>query len=308
MGKELAHWLIGFIGSFMMKMMDDLLQPLQMNAALARKMIVEFIRREITRVGFTRGVIGLSGGIDSSLAAFLAVEALGAENVLGVLMPYRASNPQSRADAELVARQLGIATRIIEITPMVDPYLAQFIGNPSTPSLRDSAQDARRRGNVMARARMIVLYDQSEDFHALVIGTSNKTEALLGYTTQFGDNAAAIQPLADLYKCQVRQLARAVGVPDAIIAKAPSADLWQGQTDEGELGFTYDEADAILFQLVDELRRVDDVIAMGFDARAVTRIGELMQRNHFKRVTPPVAKISARTIGVDFLYNRDWGK
>ena len=227
--------------------MTDLLQPLQINAALARKMIVAFIREEITRVGYTRGVIGLSGGIDSSLVAFLAVEALGAENVLGVLMPYRTSNPQSRADADLVARQLGIATRVIEITPMVEPYLTQFIPAPSTPASAssasaqdDSAQDARRRGNVMARTRMIVLYDQSEDFRGLVIGTSNKTEALLGYTTQFGDNAAAIQPLADLYKCQVRQLARAVGVPDAIIGKAPSADLWQGQTDEGELGFTYD--------------------------------------------------------------------
>lgn len=295
--------------------MTDLLAPLQINTDLARKMIAQFIRAEITRVGFTRGVIGLSGGIDSSLVAFLAVEALGADNVLGVLMPYRTSNPQSRADAELVARQLGIATRVIEITPMVEPYLAQFIAAPSTPASAssasaqgDSAQAARRRGNVMARARMIVLYDQSEDFHGLVIGTSNKTEALLGYTTQFGDNAAAIQPITDLYKCQVRQLARAVSMPDAIIGKAPSADLWQGQTDEGELGFTYDEADAILFQLVDERRRADDVIALGFDARVVKRIGELMQRNQFKRVTPPVAKISARTIGVDFLYNRDWGR
>jgi NAD+ synthase len=158
----------------------------------------------------------------------------------------------------------------------------------------------------MARARMIVLYDQSEEFRALVIGTSNKTEALLGYTTQFGDNAAAIQPIADLYKCQVRQLARAVGVPQTIIDKAPSADLWQGQTDEGELGFTYDQADAILYRLVDERRRIEDVVAMGFEERVVRRIVELMARNHFKRVPPPVAKLSARTLGVDFLYDRDW--
>lgn len=267
---------------------------LQINTTLARKMIVDFVRSEITRAGFTRGILGLSGGIDSSLVAFLAVEALGKENVLGLIMPYRTSNPTSRADAELVARQLGIATRLIEITPMVEPYLAQYVN------------DAKRRGNVMARARMIVLYDQSEEFHALVIGTSNKTEALLGYTTQFGDNAAAIQPIADLYKGQVRQLARAVGVPQTIIDKAPSADLWQGQTDEGELGFTYDQADAILYYLVDERRRIEDVIAMGFDERIVRRIVTLMARNHFKRVPPPVAKLSARTIGVDFLYNRDW--
>ncbi len=275
--------------------MTELNSFLQINTTLARKMIVDFIRSEITRAGFSRGILGLSGGIDSSLVAFLAVEALGKDNVLGLIMPYRTSNPTSRADAEVVAQQLGIATRLIEITPMVEPYLAQYV-----PS------DARRRGNVMARVRMMVLYDQSEDFRALVIGTSNKTEALLGYTTQFGDNAAAIQPIADLYKGQVRQLARAVGVPQAIIDKAPSADLWQGQTDEGELGFTYDQADAILYHLVDERRRIEEVIAMGFDERIVRRIVTLMARNHFKRVPPPVAKLSARTIGIDFLYNRDW--
>lgn len=281
--------------------MIDWLKPLQLNTALTRKMLVEFIRTEITRVGYARGVIGLSGGVDSSLVAFLAVEALGAANVLGVIMPYRTSNPESRADAERVAQQLDIETRVVEITPIVEPYL---VGAGLVPAF----DHIRRRGNVMARARMIVLYDQSEEFHALVVGTSNKTEALLGYTTQFGDNAAAIHPLADLYKCQVRQLARAVGVPEDIIAKAPSADLWQGQTDEGELGFTYDEADAILYHLVDERRRVEDVIAQGFDARVVQRIVEVMARNQFKRVTPLVAKVSARTIGIDFLYNRDWGR
>jgi NAD+ synthase len=281
-------------------MLADTLNLLQLNTALARQMIVNFIRVELTRVGFSRGILGLSGGIDSSLVACLAAEALGAENVLGLMMPYHTSNPDSRADAELLARQLGIATRVIEITPMVDPYLAR-------PERNAVESKERRRGNVMARARMIVLYDQSEEFRALVLGTSNKTETLLGYTTLFGDNAAAIQPIADLYKCQVRQLARAVGVPEPIIAKAPSADLWQGQTDEGELGFSYDDADAILYRLVDERRRVEDVIAAGFDARVVQRIVELVRRNHFKRVPPPVAKLSARTVSVDFLYDRDWG-
>jgi NAD+ synthase len=273
------------------------LVPLQISTDLARRMIVDFIRTEVTRVGFSRAVIALSGGIDSSLVAFLAVEALGAANVFGVMMPYRTSNPASRADAETVASQLGIETRLIDISPMVEPYLTQYVGDSD-----------RRRGNVMARMRMIVIYDQSEVFHGLVMGTSNKTEALLGYTTQFGDNAAALQPIADLYKAQVRQLSRTVGVPETIIAKAPSADLWQGQTDEGELGFTYDEADTILYHLVDERRRVEDVIALGFDGRVVRRIIELVQRNQFKRVMPVVAKISPRTIGVDFLYNRDWGK
>ncbi len=275
----------------------NLLAILQINADLARKIIVEFIRQEVTRVGLTKGVIGLSGGIDSSLVACLAVEALGRENVCGILMPYRTSNPESRADAEELARQLGIATRVIDITPMVEPYLLEHVGD-----------NDRRRGNVMARMRMIVLYDQSEAFGGLVIGTSNKTEALLGYTTLFGDNAAAVQPIADLYKAQVRQLARAVGVPERIVDKAPSADLWQGQTDEGELGFTYDQADAVLYYLVDERRRVEDVIALGFDPRVVRRIVDLIERNHFKRVTPIIAKVSARTIGIDFLYDRDWGK
>jgi NAD+ synthase len=291
--------------------MNELLKPLEINAELARTMIVRFIRDEMTRAGFSRGVMGLSGGIDSALVAFLAVEALGAQNVWGLIMPYRTSNPQSRADAESVAQKLGMETRAIEITAMVDPYLDKFVGDPSTPPLGGSARNgeaaSRRRGNVMARARMLALYDQSAEFHALVIGTSNKTEALLGYTTQFGDNAAAIQPIADLYKAQVRQLARGVGVPEQIIAKAPSADLWQGQTDEGELGFTYDDADAILFRLVDERCRVEDVIAQGFDARVVQRVVDLVRRNQFKRVMPLVCKLSARTMGVDFLYDRDWG-
>ncbi|MBI5034391.1 MAG: NAD+ synthase [Chloroflexi bacterium] len=286
---------------------QSLLTPMQLNTDLARKMLVDFIRTEIIRVGFRRGVLGLSGGIDSALVAFLAAEALGAENVLGVMMPYRTSNPSSRADAESVAQMLGIATRVIEITPMVEPYLNTIHPERSGAEPKDG-QVERRRGNVMARQRMIVLYDQSEEFHGLVIGTSNKTEALLGYTTQYGDNAAAIQPIADLYKNQVRQLACTVGVPQVIIDKAPSADLWQGQTDEDELGFTYDEADAILYRLVDERRKIDDVVAQGFDERVVRRIAELVRRNHFKRVTPPIAKISGRTIGVDFLYDRDWAK
>lgn len=273
------------------------LAELQINTDLARRILIDFIGTELTRVGYSRAVIALSGGIDSSLVACLAVQALGAENVLGVMMPYRSSNPESRADAERVAAQLGIATKLIEITPMAEPYLREHVGD-----------DERRRGNVMARMRMIVIYDQSEVFHGLVIGTSNKTETLLGYTTQFGDNAAAIQPIADLYKAQVRQLARVLRVPQNIVDKPPSADLWQGQTDEGELGFTYDEADSILYHLVDERRRTEDVVALGFDERVVRRIIELVQRNQFKRVTPVVAKVSARTIGIDFLYNRDWGK
>ena len=272
------------------------LQALAINPEVVRKALVGFIRQEVTRTGLTRGVLGLSGGVDSSLVACLAAEALGRENVLGVLMPYRSSNPASEADAAQVAASLGIATRRIDITPLVDPYLNLF---------PDMGQ--RRRGNVMARARMLVLFYQSADFQALVLGTSNRTETLLGYTTLFGDNAAAIQPIADLFKCQVRQLARAAGVPEHIVTKAPSADLWTGQTDEGELGFSYDQADQILHLLYDQRHNAHEVADFGFDLALVQRIQHLVRQNQFKRQPPPIAKVSPRTVGVDFLYARDWG-
>jgi NAD+ synthase len=277
-------------------MISNTAHKLQIDTGIAGRLITDFIRSEVTRTGLTRGVIGLSGGVDSALVAVLAASALGTENVRAILMPYRTSNPESRADAELLLKNLGISHRVIDITPMVDPYLEAYVG-----------ESERRRGNVMARERMIVLYDQSEEFGALVIGTSNKTEALLGYTTLYGDNAAAIQPIGDLYKTQVWQLAGAVGVPERIVKKAPSADLWHGQTDEGELGFTYAMADEILFLLVDERRTPEDVIELGYEERVVREIIRRIQRNQFKRVLPPVAKLSPRTIGTDFLYPRDWG-
>lgn len=276
--------------------LPDLGSQLKIDPQLTEHLIVDFIRREITRVGFTRAVLGLSGGVDSSLVAVLTARALGAENVLSVLMPYRSSNPSSRADAELLVAQLGLASRLIEITPMVEPYLTGYVPD-----------NEKRRGNVMARARMIVLYDQSEEFGGLVVGTSNKTETLLGYTTQFGDNAAAIQPIADLFKTQVWQLAEYLGVPAQIVRKAPSADLWLGQTDEGELGFTYAQADQVLHLVVDQRFTVEQVIGMGFEARVVREIMRRVRQAQFKRVTAPVAKVSNRTVGIDFLYDRDWG-
>ncbi len=274
----------------------SVLDRLAVNPEVVRKLIVNFIRQEVTRTGFSHGVLGLSGGVDSSLVAYLAAEALGKDNVVAVLMPYRTSDPRSEADGRAVAEALGIAAQRVEITGIVDPYLN---GRPD--------MGERRRGNVMARARMLVLFDQAAAGQALVIGTSNRTETLLGYTTIFGDNAAAIQPIADLFKCQVRQLARAVGVSESIVAKAPSADLWAGQTDEGELGFSYDVADQVLHLLYDQRHTADEVAAAGFDLALVQRIQEIVRRNQFKRQTPPIAKVSARTVGVDFLYARDWG-
>jgi len=184
----------------------------------------------------------------------------------------------------------------IPITDMVDPLFARF------PDM-----DAVRRGNVMARERMILLYDQSAAFKGIVVGTGNKTEILLGYTTLYGDAACGINPLGDLYKTQVRQLARAMGVPEVIVAKAPTADLWKGQTDEGELGFTYAEVDRLLYLLVDQRYSPDDCVDAGFASSFVNTVVERIRRNQFKRMLPPIAKVSNRTVGYDFLYLRDWG-
>ncbi len=269
---------------------------LEINPALARKILTGFIRSETSRAGFDRAVVGLSGGVDSSLTCALAAEALGPENVLAVRMPYTTSSPDSLEHAGLVIEMTGVQEVTLPISEAVDALAGAI---PEDQQVR--------RGNIMARMRMIVLYDQSAEFHGLVMGTGNKTEMLLGYTTQFGDAASAINPLGDLYKTQVRPLAAEMGVPEVILEKPPSADLWIGQTDEGELGFTYEEVDKLLYLLVDRRHSPDDCVDAGFDRGFVEEVEELMRRNHFKRVMPPIAKLSNRTIGYDFLYMRDWG-
>jgi len=269
---------------------------LTINTELARTILTGFIKSEVTRAGFTRAVVGLSGGIDSALSCMLAVHALGRENVLAVRIPYKSSNADSLAHAELLIEQLEISSTTIDITEMVDPLVA-----------RDPEINKLRRGNIMARERMIVLYDQSEVFKGLVIGTSNKTEILLGYSTQFGDAASAMNPIGDLYKTQVRQLARAMDVPEPILDKAPSADLWDGQTDEGELGFTYELVDQLLYLLVDQRYSPAECEDAGFEQPFVDMVVRRIRRNQFKRMQPPIAKLSNRTVGYDFLYLRDWG-
>ena len=269
---------------------------LSIHTDLARKILTGFIKSEITRFGFTRAVIGLSGGIDSALSCALAAEALGPDNVLAIRMPYKTSSADSLEDAEKTATRFGVRMETIEITPMVEPMIQL---DPQISNLR--------KGNLMARSRMIVLYDQSMVFKGLVVGTSNKTETLLGYTTLWGDMASALNPLGDLYKTQVRQLSRAMNVPSSVIDKAPSADLWKGQTDEGELGFTYAEVDKLLFLLVDKRYNVEDCIAAGFSEEFVNQVVERIHRSQYKRMIPPIAKLSNRTIGYDFLYIRDWG-
>lgn len=269
---------------------------LTINPDLTIKILTGFIKTELNRVGFNKTLMGLSGGIDSAVSLYLSAKALGPENVLAVRMPYRTSPQDTLEDAQAMIDDLGVQSMTVEITEMVDPLINHY-----------ENMTKLRAGNIMARMRMIVLYDQSVPFKGLVMGTSNKTEMLLGYSTIFGDSAAALQPIGDLYKTQVRQLAKALGVPDKVLQKAPSADLWAGQTDEGELGFTYAEVDKLLYLLVDQRYRPEDCVEEGFDQAFVERVMELMRRNHFKRVMPPIAKLSQRTIGYDFLYLRDWG-
>ena len=269
---------------------------LTINTDTARKILTSFIHTEITRVGYSKAVVNLSGGLDSSLTCYLSAEALGAENVLALMLPYKTSPPESSEHARLVIETLGVQSITIPISAMVDALIERF---PDMSRVR--------KGNIMARMRMIALYDQSQAFQGLAVGTGNKTEILLGYTTLYGDSASAINPLGDLYKTQVRQLARAMGIPQVILDKTPSADLWIGQTDEGELGFTYDEADQLLFLLVDQRYRPEDCVELGFDEGFVQAVMEKVQRNQFKRVMPPIAKLTNRTVGYDFLYLRDWG-
>jgi NAD+ synthase len=271
-------------------------QMLNINTDVARAVIVKFIQDQVQRLRFERVVLGLSGGIDSALVAFLAVEALGSHNVLVVRMPYKTSSESSLTDAQKVIDQLGIEAITIPISPMADGLIEQF---------SDISQ--MRKANIMSRMRMVTLYDQSVASRALVIGTSNKTEALLGYTTLYGDSASALQPIEDLYKTQVRALSRSMNLPASVIDKPPSADLWIGQTDEDELGYTYEEVDKVLYLLVEGRYSVDEAAEQGFDRGFVEGVWKRVRMNHYKRTMPNVAKLSRRSIGHDFLYLRDWG-
>ncbi|MBI2998794.1 MAG: NAD+ synthase [Deltaproteobacteria bacterium] len=267
------------------------------NVGLLRRILVSFIRNEVEKVGVHRVVVGLSGGVDSSLSAMLAAEALGPRQVLGIMMPYLSSSPESLVHAETVVRKSSIESLTLEITPQIDAYFARF---PDA--------DQKRRGNKMARERMTILYDHSARWNALVLGTSNKTELLLGYGTLYGDMASAINPLGDLYKTQVWALAEAVGVPDVIVQKKPSADLWVGQTDEGELGFTYREVDKLLYLMVDGRYSRQELVEAGFPEPFIDEVTLRIMNSQFKRRLPVIAKVSQRTIDRDFRYARDWGK
>lgn len=247
-------------------------------------------------MGFGKAVLGVSGGVDSAVALLLATRALGPQCVVGVMMPYATSDPASRKDALSVAEVAGVELMERPITTQIDAYFA-----------KDESASRARRGNKMARERMSILYDLSAENEALVVGTSNKTELLLGYGTIFGDLASALNPLGDLYKTQVFALASALGVPESIVNKPPSADLWEGQSDEADLGFSYAMADSILYLLVDVRWTVDEIVGAGFDSALVAGIMRTVRINQYKRRLPLIAKLGPRTIDRDFRYPRDWG-
>ena len=270
---------------------------LTIDCAFAVRILTTFIRDELAKFGFKKGILGLSGGLDSSVCAFLAARALGPKNVIGLIMPYGECFGSDVEDAREVARVLKIRSAVVDIAPMVDAYFERF-----------PAANQVRRGNKMARERMSILYDHSAREKALILGTSNKTELLIGYGTIHGDTACAINPLGDLFKTQVRQMAAHLGLPERIRTKLPTAGLWKGQTDEAEIGLAYVEIDRILYQLADERESKAEVIARGFAKAHVEKIMAMIKRSEFKRQMPPIAKISARTVGHDFLYPYDWDK
>lgn len=257
------------------------------------KRICDFIREMLSGAGRAKLVVGLSGGLDSAVATSLAARAIGGANLVALNMPYKTSAAQSLADARHLAKELGISLQVVEISPMVDPYITFY------PEM-----SAVRRGNLMARARMMVLFDHAHA-DALVLGTGNKTEALLGYTTLYGDNACSLNPLGDLYKTDVRRLAQHLQIPESIRRKRPSADLWPGQTDEGELGVTYGEVDRLLVRMVDEKASRAELLAQSFSTEFVTRVRDLVVRSAFKRQLPPVAWL-AQPYTTDHLESGAW--
>jgi NAD+ synthase (glutamine-hydrolysing) len=271
--------------------------PLAIDPALVERWLVAFVREEVVeRRGFIKGLVALSGGVDSAVTAAIATRALGAQNVIGVRLPYRTSSPESLTHAETVAKALGISLLTIDITQAVDGFCGAA----------GEASDATRRGNVMARMRMIALFDLSAKHKALPLGTGNKSERLLGYFTWHADDSPPVNPLGDLFKTQVWQLARHLGIPDEIVAKPASADLRSGQTDEADLGIGYDKADRILHSLLAGLEP-DEIVALGFSPAEVKLVRDRLESTHWKRKLPTVAMLSSSAIGESYLRPVDYG-
>ncbi len=275
---------------------DDGADVMAIDCELATRWLVAFLEDEVVRRrDFQKGIVGLSGGVDSSLTAALATRALGPENVIGVRMPYRTSSAESLEHAELIARQLGIGLETVDISAAVDGYL----------SASDRNADPARRGNVMARMRMVTLFDLSAKYNALPLGTGNKTERLLGYFTWHADDSPPVNPLGDLFKTQVWELARYLGIPEPVLSKPATADLIVGQTDEGDLGVSYAVADRVLYWLLRGFRH-DQIEALGFGMDAIESVSRRLRGTHWKRRLPTVAMLSATAIGQSYLRPVDY--
>lgn len=259
------------------------MEELTIDTAKVTDYLSDFLRVEVEKAGKQTLVVGLSGGLDSATAAFIAVRALGKDRVIAVIMPYRTSSRSALDDAQRVVAKLGIQSVRVDISPMVDSYFDKL-----------PEADKVRRGNAMARVRMVVIYDQSVVHDALVLGTGNKTEHWLGYTTLWGDMACAINPLGDLYKTQVRQLAGSLGVPESILQKPPTADLWDGQTDEGELGFAYADVDRLLYHMIDKGYDAEKLHETGFGDDLIESVQQRIRTTEFKRRMPLVARMPNR--------------
>lgn len=281
-------------------MKKDLPKIDEHNFPIIFKHLTYFIKDEVLKTGINKVVLGLSGGIDSAAACYLASRALGKSNVTALLMPYKSSAKSSLGDAMKVVEALGIPYYIIDITKQIDDY---FQAEKDGARVNDIKV---RMGNKMSRERMSILYDYSYKLKSLVLGTSNKSELLLGYGTIYGDMASALNPIGDIYKTQIYQLAKLLDIPDSIMTKPPSADLWLGQSDESELGFTYEAADSIMYLLIDKMYKPEVVVSLGYNAGIVNAVYSRIKKSQYKRRMPLIAKVSERTINIDFRYLRDW--
>jgi len=258
----------------------------RLDTAPTAAVLENFVATGMNRSGLDGYVLGLSGGIDSALAASIAVRAVGSDRVRGFIMPYQTSAAESAADAHRLAEKLGITTETVPIAPMIDAYYENV-----------GATDPVRAGNKMARERMAILFDRAFAMNRLVLGTSNRTEICLGYGTWYGDVACSLNPLGQLYKTQVRQLARYYDVPESIVTKAPSADLWPGQTDESELGLEYDKVDKLLYMIIDQaIMSRQELNRSGFEDGFIDRAVSLLNRFYFKRHLPAVADLGLKPI------------
>jgi NAD+ synthase len=270
---------------------------LKIRCDLVQKILTSFIKDSVCKNDFKNAIVGVSGGLDSAVVLALCHKALGSRHTFALLLPYRISSPESLQHGQMICAKFKVPFEVIDISPAVDAYFDRF-----------PAENRLQIGNKCARERMSVLYDFSVRKKALVAGTANKSELLIGYSTLFGDSAAAFLPIADLYKTQVFELARHLGIPEEIVAKKPSADLWPGQTDEGEIGITYKELDIILHLMVDKRWDEGEIVERGYPLPVIRRIKKMIVNSQFKRTMPPIAKLHARTVGIDFRYLRDWNK